>query len=74
MKKFIGENIINVDNANNVVDYWERNQDDSNILVEFIDFDKVEVSIDEDNYDGTIEDAIESVKDTIFNARLYKTY
>lgn len=66
---FNDDNIIEVNNANNVIDYWERNEEDSNIYLQFIDFDKIEVSID-DNYDGGIDDAIEKVENIIYNAGL----
>ena len=65
----VNTNIIKVNNANNIIDYWERNKDDSDIYLQFIDFDKIEVSIGGD-YGGSIEDAIERVKNVIYNAHL----
>ena len=65
----VNTNIIKVNNANNIIDYWERNEDDSDIYLQFIDFDKIEVSIGGD-YGGSIEDAIERVKNVIYNAHL----
>ena len=65
----MNSNIIKVNNANNIINYWERWEDDSDIYLQFIDFDKIEVSIGED-YDGSIEDAIERVKNVIYNAHL----
>jgi len=65
----LNTDIIEVNNANNIVDYWERNENDSEIYLEFIDFDKIEVSISDD-YDGTIEDAVERVESVIHNASL----
>ena len=61
--------IITVNNAANIVDYWERNRDDSGVFLQFIDFDKVEVFL-EDGSEGTIEDAIHDVKAVIYNANL----
>ena len=73
LKHFLNENvnsnIIKVNNANNIIDYWERNEEDSDIYLQFIDFDKIEVSIGED-YDGSIEDAIERVENVIYSAKL----
>ena len=65
----MNSNIIKVNNANNIINYWERWEDDSDIYLQFIDFDKIEVSIGED-YDGSIEDAIERVENVIYNAHL----
>lgn len=61
--------IIKVNNANNIIDYWERNMYDSNIYLELIDFDEVEISLD-DMYDGDINDAIETIESIQFSARL----
>jgi hypothetical protein len=73
LKQFLNENvnsnIIKVNNANNIIDYWERNEEDSDIYLQFIDFDKIEVSIGEE-YDGSIEDAIERVENVIYSAKL----
>lgn len=55
--------------AANAVNYWERNKSDSGIFVEFKDFDKIEVSISE-GFDGGIDEAVESVKTTLFNAHI----
>ena len=60
---------IEVRKAFAVCEYWERNQDESNIHVQFIHFDKVEVNI-LDGYEGTIDDAVETVQSVIFNAHL----
>ena len=68
MSKFTTD-IIDVNNANNIINYWERNETDSGIYLQFIDFDKIEVSISDD-YDGTIEDAVERVESVIYNAKL----
>ena len=65
----MNSNIIKVNNANNIINYWERWEEDSDIYLQFIDFDKIEVSIGED-YDGSIEDAIERVENVIYNAHL----
>jgi hypothetical protein len=68
MSKFTTD-IIDVNNANNIINYWERNETDSEIYLQFIYFDKIEVSIGDD-YDGTIEDAVERVGSVIYNAKL----
>ena len=70
----MNSNIIKVNNATNILNYWEQCywegwEDDSDIYLQFIDFDKIEVSIGED-YDGSIEDAIERVENVIYNAHL----
>jgi len=63
--------IIKVNNnAFAIVEFWEKHRQDSNIFIELRDFDKVEISIDEDNFKGSMEDASEIVKETLFNARL----
>lgn len=73
LKMFLTENVnakvIKVTNANSIIDYWERNENDSNIYLQFIDFDEIEVTIN-DEYDGNIDDAIERVENVIYSARL----
>ena len=61
--------IIEVNNANNLVSFWERNKDDSGITLQFIDSNKVEIYL-LDEYEDTIEDAEELVKYVEFAARL----
>jgi len=60
---------IKVPNAEKVCDYFERNRADGEIFLQFIDFDKIEISISDD-YDGDIEDAEDTVMNVIFSARL----
>lgn len=60
---------MTTDHAKNVVWYWENRRQDSLIHLSFIDFDKIEVYI-EDGYNGTIKDAVEYVENVIFNSHL----
>jgi hypothetical protein len=66
----IGTDIITIPNAQGIVSYWERNKEDSDIGVSFVDFDKVEISL-YDGYDGSMEDAVEYVKSIAHNAGIY---
>jgi hypothetical protein len=60
---------LKVKNATAVCNYFDRNMEDSGIFVQFIDFDKIEISLSED-YDGTISDAENTILDLIFRAKL----
>ena len=60
---------MKVSNATKLVEYWERNEYDSNIHLQFTDFDEIEVYLDPD-YDGTLLDAIEKINHVIYSARL----
>lgn len=61
--------VFTVQNAIGVVSYWENNREESEIMVGFKDFDKIEVSIT-DEYIGSIEDAFEEVINVAFIAHI----
>ena len=60
---------MKVPSAIKLVEYWARNEDDSNIYLQLTDFDEVEVYLDPD-YNGTLLDAIEKINHVIYSARL----
>jgi len=61
--------VIEMQSAYYITKYWEDKKSDSNVYVQFVDFDKIEVFIDEE-YEGDIEDAIAFVKNVAYNARI----
>jgi len=65
----ITSEVIEIQSAYNIVKYWESNKSDSNVYIQFMDFDKIEVFIDEE-FEGDIEDAIDYIKNVVYNARI----